>query len=250
MSVISRLFLPGGLKAALNRLSVSKTMLAGGACAAALLTAPVAHSAVLFLQVWDNGALIGSAGPSTFGIIHFTDTGDPAFASISVDANGPSVLPFADLSSTTLDISSGSISTPHVLTVDVFQIGVSAAAGTNTMSTFTVNNLIGHPGPTTESTFFDGTDSTLGTLLHTATFPAGTTTATFGPVNTVLTSALTADAEQYTITFTRPRQSANDTIELTTGIPETSTWAMMLLGFASLAYAAHRRVKAPATLFG
>ena len=63
-------------------------------------------------------------------------TGDPLVASPS-------------LSSVTLDVSSSPIFVggPHTLTIDVFQTGISAPIGTQVASTFTVNNLIGVPGP-------------------------------------------------------------------------------------------------------
>jgi hypothetical protein len=229
-----------------------KALIASGGCAVALAAAPVAHSAVLNISVFDNGTLVGSAPPSTFGISTFSDNGtlDPNFASIVVRANGPLILPNADLSSVTLDISAaaGFVGT-HVLTIDVFQTGVSSPAGSNTESTFTVNNLIGAPGPTTESDFFNGTSSTLGTLLHTASFPAGTTNATVGPLLDTIGPALTADAQQYMITFSAPVESANDTIQTISraAIPEPSTWAMMLLGFAGLGFVSYRKAKSRRT---
>ena len=229
-----------------------KALIASGVCAVALAGAPVAHSAVLNISVFDNSTLVGSAPPSTFGISTFSDNGtlDPNFASIVVRANGPGLLPNADLSSVTLDISAaaGFVGT-HVLTIDVFQTGVSSPAGSTTKSTFTVNNLIGAPGPTTESDFFNGTTNTLGTLLDTASFPAGTTNATVGPLFNTVGPALTADAQQYMITFSAPVESANDTIQTISraAIPEPSTWAMMLLGFAGLGFVSYRKAKSRRT---
>jgi hypothetical protein len=146
----------------------------------------------------------------------------------------------------TLDISAstGFVGT-HVLTVDVFQTGVLLPPGSTTESTFTVNNLIGTPGPTTLNDFFNGTSSTVGIPLAGASFPAGTVTDTVGPEANTIGPALTADAQQYTITFSEPVESANDTIQLTTAppsaIPEPSTWAMMVVGFGLLGLAAIRR---------
>lgn len=217
-----------------------RLLFASGACAAALAAAPVAHSAVLNIEVLDNGTLVGSA-VSTFGIATFQDAGilDPNFSSILVRADGPPLFPGADLSTVTLNISAsaGFVGT-HTLTIDVFQTGVSALAGSTTNTSFTVNNLIGVPGPTTESTYFNGTSSTLGTLLQTAAFPAGTSTESIGPLMNTLGMALTADAQQYVIKFATPVESANDTIQLTTvAVPEPSTWAMLVLGFAGIGLA-------------
>jgi hypothetical protein len=143
-----------------------------------------------------------------------------------------------------LDISAstGFIGT-HVLEIDVFQTGVSSPPGSTTESTFTVNNLIGTPGPTTLNDYFNGTTNTLGTILTGATFPAGVTNETVGPTPNTIGPALTADAQQYLITFSSPIESANDTIQLTTAghaIPEPSTWAMMLLGIAGLGFVGYR----------
>jgi len=204
------------------------------------IAAPAAHSAVINIEVLDNGTLVGSA-VSTNGIATFQDAGilDPNFSAILVRADGPPLLPGADLSTVTLNISasSGSVGA-HTLTIDVFQTGVSALTGSATNTSFTVNNLIGMAGPTTESTFFNGTASTLGTQLQTLMVPAGTAIDSVGPLLNTLGTALTADAQQYVIKFTTPVESANDTIQLTTvAVPEPSTWAMLGIGFAGIGLA-------------
>ena len=199
-----------------------------------------AHSAALSIEVLDNGGLVGMSPLSRFGTAGF-DGANSDFSSISVTANGPPTLPGGDLSSQTLDIRAAPAFTgTHTLTVDVFQTGINVGAGLGAESTFSVNNLIGVPGPATLSDYVNGTQTTLGTLLNTSTFAAGETVATDGPLLNVVGPAITADAEQYQITFTHPGQSASDTIQLTTGIPEPSTWAMTLLGFAVLGYLASR----------
>jgi hypothetical protein len=220
-------------------------LLAGSVCAAALAGAPVAHSAILNISVFDNGGLVGIAPPSINGIATFNASAvdDPNFSSINVRADGPPILPGGDLSTVTLNISAASTFTgTHILTIDVFQTGVLLPAGTTTDSTFTVNNLIGTPGPTVETDYFNGTSSTLGTLLNTASFPAGTVTESIGPIANFVGPALTADAQQYMITLNAPIESANDTIQLITSsaVPEPSTWAMMVMGFAGLGFAAYR----------
>jgi hypothetical protein len=223
-----------------------KALLAGSIGAAVLAAAPAAHSAVLNISVFDNGTLVGQAPPSTRGIATFSDDGtlDPNFSSINVVADGPLRLPNPDLSTVTLNISAstGFIGT-HTLTIDIYQTGVLLPAGSTSKSTFTVNNLIGTPGPTTLSAFFNGTTNTLGTFLAGASFPAGVTNDTVGPISNTIGPALTADAEQYVISFTSPVESANDTIQLVASarvIPEPSTWAMLLLGFLGLGFVGYR----------
>jgi hypothetical protein len=246
MSVASRLFFSGALRAALNPGSRSNALLASGACAVALLAAPVAHSATIFIQILDNGVLVATTSSST-GSAHLTDTTAPGFTSISVDAVGLPDLPGGDLSSTALSVSAAATTIAHTLAIDIFQTGVSVPAPGRTDSTFSVNNLIGSTtiGPTVETTFWGGTSSTFGTKLASDTFPAGTQSVGAGPFAVLAGAAFTSDAEQYVVPFAaNPRaQSANDTIELTTSIPEIPKWAMLLLGFGGLGYAVLRRTK-------
>jgi hypothetical protein len=53
--------------------------------------------------------------------------------------------------------------------------------------------------------------------------------------------------QDYGFTFMRCLEGRAD-IAVTTGVPESSTWAMMILGFVGLGFMAHRR-KADAALF-
>ena len=117
----------------------------------------------------------------------------------------------------------------------------SSITGTgNTLSTFTVNGLINDPGPTTESTFADGA------LLASHTFPVALLDGSFGPVSAA-TGAFTSDETQFAINFTAGSQSFGGSAELTTEVPEPSTWAMMLLGFAGLGLVGYRKAKSRRT---
>lgn len=208
-----------------------------GATLLAAATAPGA--AALDIEVFDGATLVDSV-TSVSGSATLSTT-DANFSEIGVVATGVPLLPNADLSTVTLNVKSASAGT-HILTVDVFQTGVSAAAGTKVFSTFTTNDLVGDPGPTVEGTFFNGTDTTLGTPLQSHTFPVGDIVDSAGPFANTLATALFADAHQYVVTFTAAGQSSNDTIQLTTGvIPEPSTWTMMGVGFLGLAWAGWTR---------
>jgi hypothetical protein len=66
----------------------------------------------------------------------------------------------------------------------------------------------------------------------------------FGPVSAA-TGAFTSDETQFAINFTAASQSFGGSAQLTTGVPEPSTWAMMLIGFAGLGYAGYRRATMP-----
>jgi hypothetical protein len=191
--------------------------------------------ATLSIEVFDNGTLIDNITGITTGAASLT-ANDANFANITINAQGSPILPKADLSAVTLDATAAAgFSGSHELTIDVIQ---SAITGTgNTLSTFTVNGLTNDPGPTTERTFADGG------LLATHTFPATLLDGSFGPVSAAA-GAFTSDEAQFAIDFTAPRQSFGGSVQLVTGVPEPSTWAMLVLGFGLLSLLGlHRRAK-------
>jgi PEP-CTERM motif len=206
-----------------------KTMLLAGA---ALLGLSASAYATLQIEVFDNGTLIDNVTGITTGAASLT-TNDANFANITINAQGSPILPFADLSSVTLDASAAAGFTgSHELTFDVLQSDVAGRG--NTLSTFTVNGLVNDPGPTTESTFANGA------LLASHTFPAALLDGSAGPFSAA-TGAFTSDEIQFAVDFTAPRQSFGGSAQLTTNVPEPSTWAMLLLGFGGLALVGMRK---------
>lgn len=201
----------------------------------AAMTTPVA-AAQLNIDVFDNGVLVGSttsiSGSTTLNV------SDPNFDVLTLTAAGFPDLPRADLSSIALNVTSAGITTVHNIEIDVFQTGVNIKGVT--ASTFTANDLIGDPGPTVEKTFVGGTTSTLGALVKSATFPAGTVAGSVGPLFSGSLLA-TNDAQQYLIRFDAPDQSSNDTIQFSTAVPEPKTWVMLGLGFAFMSLTGARR---------
>jgi hypothetical protein len=195
---------------------------------AALLAALASPArATLQIEVFDNGALIDNVTGITTGAASLT-ANDANFANITIAAQGSPILPNADLSSVTLDASAAAGFTgSHTLTVDILQSDISGRG--NTLSTFTVNGLTNDPGPTTESTFADGG------VLASHTFPVALLDGSAGPFSAA-TGPFTSDETQFAIDFTAPRQSFGGSIQLTTGVPEPSTWALMLLGFGLLGF--------------
>jgi hypothetical protein len=190
--------------------------------------------ATLQIEVFDNGTLIDNVTGITTGAASLT-ANDANFANITINAQGSPILPNADLSSVTLDASAAAGFTgSHELTIDVLQSDITGRG--NTLSTFTVNGLTNDPGPTTENTFADGS------LLATHTFPVALLDGSFGPVSTA-TGAFTSDEAQFAIDFTAPRQSFGGSVQLTTNVPEPSTWAMILLGFGILGFLGFQKRK-------
>jgi hypothetical protein len=147
-------------------------------------------------------------------------TGIPDFSSITISASGiPTAVVTSgsiNLSTTTLDVTSATTFTgTHTLTIDVFQTGLLGPPSLPVNSTFTINHLTGAPfGPSTLSDYYNGTTTTLGTLLNSSTFLAGVTTSTVGPVANAILPGTSADAEQFVVTFTGGGQEATDTIQL------------------------------------
>jgi PEP-CTERM motif len=207
-----------------------KSLVLSAALLAAVGVTPA--SATLQIEVFDNGALIDNITGVTTGAASLT-ANDANFANITVAAQGSPILPNADLSSVTLDATAAAgLTGSHTLTVDVIQSAILGLG--NTLSTFTVNGLTNDPGPTTESTFANGG------LLATHTFPVALLDGSFGPVSAA-TGAFSSDETQFAVDFTAPRQSFGGSIQLTTNVPEPSTWAMLLLGFGGLAFLGMRK---------
>jgi hypothetical protein len=203
--------------------------------AAILAATAVPAAATLQIEVFDNGSLIDNVTGITTGAASLT-ANDANFANITINAQGSPILPNADLSSVTLDATAAvGFSGSHELTIDVLQSDIAGRG--NTLSTFTVNGLTNDPGPTTESTFASGG------LLASHTFPAALLDGSFGPVSAAA-GVFTTDETQFAIDFTAPRQSFGGSVQLTTGVPEPSTWAMMLIGFGFMAWGAMTRRKA------
>ena len=190
----------------------------------AALLVPGAARADLFIDVFDDGVLVGSTS-STSDIAAFNGS-DDGFTSISVTASGqPDNGPFSggDLN-TSVIASAAAFLNDRTLTVDVVQTKVFAV---NLESTFSADNT-GRSGLTTEATYYYPFGLNNGKVqLDSALFPAGTTSSTMGPIPNEVGPPLSVDAEGYVIDF-KPGQSVNDAIEFTASpvVPEPSTWVM------------------------
>jgi hypothetical protein len=202
---------------------------ATAACAFTAFAYP-AFSQTLGIKVFDDSTLIAS-GSSMTGTLTVLGS-DANFKTIQITADGPPVLPNADLSTDTLQasVATGFTGT-HKLTVQIFQIGVAATGKVS--STFTANALVGTPGPTVESQYTGGTLATLGNFLDSASFAAGVTNGSAGPIFNTL-GFFSSDAQQYVISFNAGSESFSGTQQLETTIPELPTWAMLIGGFGGL----------------
>jgi hypothetical protein len=215
--------------------SGSITFAGAAGLAAALLTSLPANAGLLTLVVLDNGALVGSDNSST-GQLTFT-TSDSNFSDINVTVTGVPLLPVPDLGTVSTDIStSAGFTGTHVLTILAKQSELGSIAINPGTVTFTANGLIGAPGPTTESFLLNGTS----VASHVFPAAAGSANASAPTPGGLLSS----ETEAIAATFTADSQDQEATVEFrSTVIPEPSTWAMMMLGFAAIAFAAYRKAR-------
>jgi hypothetical protein len=197
-------------------------LLSTAAALAITAAAPAFATPLLTIEVFDGLTQVGSTVISGTGAIGFVGS-DANFSDIQVGGQGVSILPNPDLSTTTLEASTGAVAGTHVLTVDIFQSGLTPFTGEQA-TTGTYNALIGAPGNATETMFVDG----LPVVAETLTPPVHA----FGPVNSFVIG-LTSDEEQYVMDFTDGHQSSSGTMQFVASVvPEPGTLA--LLGTALL----------------
>ena len=138
-------------------------------------------AATLFIEAFDNGALVDSAQSDT-GTLYLHVMDDPAFSIFAISAFGPPSLPGGDLLSVLDTVASSSISGTHTLEVDIFQSDLAWPARpiTSTLNSYTFGLSV---GPTTETAAINGGLGALGTPIESNTFAIGAD-ATIGPLTT------------------------------------------------------------------
>ena len=163
---------------------------------------------------------------------------------VSATAVGTPPLASGSLLTDTISINSTAAGT---LFIWVTETGLTSPLGNVKYTSGLTSNLLqGAITSVTLSTFVsptDGVSPPIGTLLDTATF-TGLGTQTLSSLDNPGTGPYSL--QELFVVHATGVGTANLTIDLTSAtVPETSTWAMMLLGFAGLAYAGYRRTRAP-----
>lgn len=201
--------------------------------ATAFVLAVPAYAGVITVAAYDDGLAVPLVCAGGVNAAISCSGGSVNHASINIGAAGspPAASP-ADLAS--LNISATSLAGgTHTLDVRVFQTGIALPPPIDTTSTFTINHLTGGAfGPSTLSTYYNGTVNTLGTLLASHVFPAGDVNDTV-LVNAPIGVGLFADAMQYVVQTTAAGQVMTDTIQLH-GTEVTEPTGLALLGMSLL----------------
>jgi hypothetical protein len=162
---------------------------------------------------------------------------------VSADVVGTPPLTSGSLLTDTIDLNT---SAPGTLIIWVTETGLTSPVGeVNFTSGLTSNLFHGAISSVTLSTFVSPTDGVSppnGTPLDTATF-TGLGTETLSTVDNP--GAGPYSLQEVFVIHATGAGNTNLSIDLTSSvIPETSTWVMMLLGFAGLGYVGFRQARA------
>jgi hypothetical protein len=212
------------------------------------LTFATAASSAVVVSIgfeWDGNGIV-SVGGTKATEIFFAPFGTFDF-NVATATSAP-VSPFDLLDSTALNVTTN-VGT-HTFNVFVTAQNLTSPTGLSAFtSSFTENNL---PAgfSVTEQSFIDAGNGVfaLTTPLSSITFLSNGTSVQTALADTG--GGAYSLTEEYTLNVSGPG-SATSTIEVSPGIaavPEVSTWAMMILGFASVGFMAYRRRAMPRLL--
>jgi hypothetical protein len=216
-------FMEGGMNSRWKSLVVAATLVVSG------LWAQTSFAGIIFSDNFDAAVAQGNwAGDSVF--LSIPQPGNVGGLP-SVDLVGPGFfdsLAFHPGNSVDLDGSTGTGFSP----AGELQSIQSLALGNYTVSFLLAGNLRGAPAQTTLVAI------------------GGSAPVSFTPLNTqpytLETVVFTGVSGQLTFTDLGPAtQQGNllDNVSVASGVPESSTWAMMLIGFAGIGFVAYRRAK-------
>ena len=218
------------------------------------LSGLVAAAAIAGLSVPAYAATISIGTALNGGAITLQNSGatpGPVTFSGPVGAYNIDTVSGVDLSATSLNsnaINATASGTTEVLDVYVSVSDVTGLSGLQSaLSGLTVNFLTAG-WSVTESTFEDNSNTVFGTanLLATHTFTSGPDV--FSALASVNVTSPFSVTELYQISSNGLSGAANDTIDISGGVPEPSTWAMMGIGFAAMGFLGFRRTRARSTI--
>ena len=197
----------------------------------------------LTLGIQEDGGLITTevSGVPVLPGINFTGSfGTFSVNDISSADDGVPSGPQVALLTNDINIEASASTTAHTLNVFVTEQGIPGQLA------IWDSHFTEQPLPTgwsvTQTTWLDPADGLFtGTMLASHTFPPSAVTSSFDQP-TSLASGLGpfSVTEEFSVTVGATDTGSNQSTILLTGIPEPSTWAMMLLGFAGLGFAGLR----------
>lgn len=203
----------------------------------AIAAASPANAAVFFAyQLQPGGAINAVAATALGGGLYQGGSAAGGFT-FTFNASGLPALTSPGLSSQTITVQADGAKT-NALTLYVGQTDNAAFTG-NISSSFTSQGLTGGASSVTLSTYYNAAGGVVytGTSLGSATFNGlGTQTAGSGPL---ALAAGFSTLQRYDLTFTGAG-TFNDTIQIS-GVPEPTTWGMMILGFGLMGGALRTR---------
>jgi hypothetical protein len=220
-----------------NRLSVASLLCGIALAAASITTANAALVTIGLQEAGVNGGVITTAGAPGTDFSSFAG----AYGTFTVNTVSGTILPNS-FQGNSLNFSAGT----GILNVFITAQGLTTPTSQFT-SAFTENILTA--GTTVQELTFLNTNNALfgvgGTLLSSTTFSANGTVVTTAFANAGPDPY--SVTEEYIITTGAAGGSGNSTIIV--GVPETSTWAMMIFGFLGVGFLAYRRKGTPSFRF-
>lgn len=195
-----------------------------------------------------NGIDIGyslSAGGSPTTIATASTPGSAIYSTPALDGydsnivTGSDLFPL-DLGATTEDAANGGTGSIYLY---ISETGITYDASKLTFTIGLDESPLPKGWSVTESVFSDSLNAVYGkeTWLASATFGASGGSDLVTVTSPVPFGAPFSVTEEIAITPGSARGQDLSSVSITTTIPETSTWAMMMLGFGGLGYAAFRR---------
>ena len=222
---------------------IQKVAIAVAIAALPLAWATPGFSEVL-IQVSDGTFTSGPVNDGGTGLASLTSTNpDSYFSSITVTSTGFPIIPYPDFGTVSTSVSTAGSSGSRTLTILASQTGVTGFS--SFANTFSANYLVGgaNVASVVFSDFVDGTNTAFGLAT-----PIGSTTCTggntcdAGPITTATNAPSPfSETEEVVITFKGGLSDVQTTSQITSGVPEPSTWAMMILGFFGVGFIAYRR---------
>jgi hypothetical protein len=180
---------------------------------------------------------VATTGPSfigSYGTFHITDA-------TGLDVGTPTSPNFGS----NILVATGAQTASHTITIYVTETGITGGLPT-TFNVGLTANFLSAGWTATETVYENNNNSKFGTTtsLFSSPFTATNTAESTNGTDKVTTDTPYSITEVYTITTAVSSTAAKAQLTestFTTVIPEPSTWAMMVLGFIGLGYAAFRR---------